>query len=155
MTRKKILVVCVILLCISIPWGLIACDKTTENVYELKLYDNDWKELAVNERGDYIPYYETEYDGTPKGFNAICYLNGEEFYRYDYLNYVKGTKKPIMIWFDLSSGLVDFPVKKGDYRVYYEFYRGNENGVIYDTPIGMIEGSNLPVLQHQITISII
>lgn len=60
-----------------------------------------------------------------------------------------------MIWFDLSSGLVDFPVKKGDYRVYYEFYRGNENGVIYDTPIGMIEGSNLPVIQHQITISII
>lgn len=155
MTRKKILVVCVILLCISIPWVLIACDKTPVDVYELKLYDNDWKELSVNERGDYIPYYETKYDGTPKGFNAICYLNGEEFYRYDYINYVKGTKMPIRIWFDLSSGLVDFPVEKGDYRVYYEFYKGNNYGVTYDTPTGYIKGSDLPVLQHQITISII
>lgn len=75
MTRKKILVACVILLCISIPWILIACEKTPKNVYELKLYDNDWKELAVNERGDYLSFYETQYDGTPKGFNAICYLN--------------------------------------------------------------------------------
>lgn len=153
MARKKILVACVILLCISIPWVLIACDKTPENVYELKLYDNDWKELAVNERGDYIPYYETEYDGTPKGFNAICFLNGEEFYRYDYLNYVKGTKMPIRIWF--GSENVDFPVKKGEYKICYEFYRGNENGVIYDTPIGMIKGSELPVIDHRITIRIL
>lgn len=153
MKRRIILGACIILLCITISGCLLACDTTPENVYELKLYDNDWKELAVNERGDYIPYYETIYDGTPKGFNAICYLNGEEFYRYDYLNYVKGTKKPIMIWF--GSENVDFPVKKGEYKICYEFYRGNENGVIYDTPIGMIKGSDLPVLQHQITISII
>lgn len=155
MKRRIILGACIILLCITISGCLIACDTTPENVYELKLYDNDWKELAVNERGDYLSFYETQYDGTPKGFNAICYLNGEEFYRYDYLNYVKGTKMPIRIWFDLSSGIVDFPVKKGEYKICYEFYRGNENGVIYDTPIGMIKGSDLPIIEHRILIRIL
>lgn len=151
--KYKQSVIFVILLCIAISGCLVACDKTPENVYELKLYDNDWKELAVNERGDYLSFYETQYDGTPKGFNAICFLNDEEFYRYDYLNYVKGTKMPIRIWF--GSENVDFPVKKGEYKICYEFYRGNENGVIYDTPIGMIKGSDLPVIEHRILIRIL
>lgn len=51
--------------------------------FEIRLYDDDWQEIKSNDFGNGYKwdYYEFEYDGTPKGFNAIAYKNGKEIYR--------------------------------------------------------------------------
>lgn len=128
-------------------------------VYELKLYDDNWEELEKNSSGNYLVRYKVAYDGTMKGFNAICYMDGKEFYRYVYRVERDDYNRPIpvKVWFQLGAGLNGFPVEKGEYVLYYEFNKSRK-GVLFDTPLGLINADDLPnnnQVHHQVTLEII
>lgn len=132
--KKKFAKVISTLLLIGLLCGmftlLIACDKQPK--YEIKLYDENWQELekyknTANSSYKW-DYYEFEYDGKPKAFNAIAYRNGEEFYRLYYTSYDINTK---IIAILSASKNTDYatvmsteklPVNRGEYYLKYDFY---------------------------------
>lgn len=113
-------------------------------VYELKLYDDNWEELEKNSSGDYLVRYKVAYDGTMKGFNAICYMDGKEFFRYDYHYAEKYNRIPVSV--DFRESIYKFPTERGEYHVRYAFNTGlgYVGKLTFQTPLGEIKASDLP-----------
>lgn len=95
-----------------------ACEKKPN--IELKLYDKNWVELEKQSCYDYKKMNEFEYDGKPKGFNGILYMNGAVLIRYDYTgeyNYAE---------FGLNFS-------------YYSYYEGTKNHEYYSILPSIVE----------------
>lgn len=132
---KKVIAKFVVILTLVLTIGSLcllftACDKAPKvPVFEMKLYDDDWKELEKDSMGLYKDITKT-YDGERKLCNAIVYKDGEEFYRLDYKNdpyfykdYVlEVTFKPNWSdWTYTAGGENGFPVKRGEYYLDFEY----------------------------------
>lgn len=113
-------------------------------VYELKLYDDNWEELEKDSSGFYAIDYVVAYDGTMKGINAICYMDGKEFFRYDY--HYAGEYKRIPVSVDFKESIYKFPTERGEYHVRYAFNTGlgYVGELTFHTPLGEIKASDLP-----------
>ncbi len=141
------------LLC-GISLLFIGCDK--EPKYEIKLFDDEWNELEKNKDGKGYKWdvVEYEYDGKPKGFNAIAYRNGKEFYRMDYKTFDWENKiiqvlysTPKMSGYYALTDAEKFPVEKGEYYLLYEFFSDPRTG-----PGHYFEGETFPRYGQEIEI---
>lgn len=79
-----------------------------------------------------------------KGFNAICYMDGKKFYRYDYHYAEKYKRIPVKVSF--RESIYKFPTERGEYRITYSFNTGlgYVGELTFQTPLGEIKASDLP-----------
>lgn len=152
--RKNVAKIVVILVLAIILIGLcfmfVGCKKPAkEPVFEIKLYDDNWEEIPKSDSGyGYVVEFEVEYDGNPKGFNAKCFVDGEEFYSYDYLNPIPDhiAPNPLSIWFTHRTNIyeVGYPIERGQCHIHFEFDKF-KNNARYWTPSGRkISQEDLP-----------
>lgn len=105
--KIMIAVAALLVLVIGTTVILVKCNAEPKPpVYELKLYDDNWEELEKNSSGNYLVRYKVAYDGTMKGFNAICYMDGKEFYRYVYRVERDDYNRPIPVKVGFNLGQV-------------------------------------------------
>ena len=147
--RKNVAKIVVILVLAIILIGLcfmfVGCEKPAkEPVFEIKLYDDNWEEIPKSDSGyGYVVEFEVEYDGNPKGFNAKCFVDGEEFYSYDYLNPIPEIIKPNPLCISIDS-TGSYPIKKGRYKMIYSFQIFSMHGTLYTESGKRINRSQLP-----------
>jgi len=127
------------ILLIGLCFIFVGCEKPAkEPVCEIKLYDDNWVELEKNVIGDYFAL-EVEYDGKPKGLNVKCFVDGEEFYIYDYLNPIPEhiAPNPLSIWFTHRTNIyeVGYPIERGQCNIHYKFDEFKKHAQ-YWTPSG-------------------
>ena len=133
MKRVRNVVVCILLMAMVCTLCLFFTGCEEKPLYEIKLYDDDWNELVKRDNGNGYrsDYYEFEYDGEPKGFNAIAYRKGVEFYRLEYKKYkyndavivsrlVEGGTFQTMASYD------EFPTEPEVYYLNYHFFKAPE-----------------------------
>lgn len=113
-------------------------------VYELKLYDDNWEELEKDSSGNYLVRYKVAYDGTMKGINAICFMDGKEFFWYDYHYEEEYRGIPVNVIF--RESIYKFPTERGEYHIRYSFNIGMGYGgnLTFYTPLGAIHAPDLP-----------
>lgn len=139
--RMVIPILLVVMLC-SIGLLFVGCEEEEkEPVFEIKLYDDNWVELEKRGREGYISITR-EYDGTPQGCNAKCFMDGEVFFTYEY----KLKKQPYDLPLDIMIKIVEGPgepneivskiVEKGKYDYQISFLVAFEPNHIYETEFG-------------------
>ncbi len=158
MNKKKLslILLLVIILSIGLIFTFVGCDKTpVEPVYEILLYDDNWVELEKNVVGNYVHEYVFEYDGQLKGFNAKCFIDGEEFYVYEHGNAKK--PNPLSVYYSnaIDSLRNPFPREKGKYVISYEFDIFKQETYYYTQSGRRVRQSDLPEkIQHQMYVTI-
>lgn len=139
MKRVRNVVVCILLMAMVCTLCVFFTGCEEKPLYEIKLYDDDWNELVKSDSGKGYKwdFYEFEYDGKPKGFNAIAYRKGKEFYRVEYKEYK--TNNAVKVFRRVEGGdyqgmttYEEFPTEVGVYYLGYKFFRAPEN--IYWNP---------------------
>ncbi len=160
--RKKVATIVEVMVLVILISGLflifVGCDKTpVEPVFEIKLYDDNWEEIPKCDSGyGYVVEFEVEYDGNPKGFNAKCFVDGEEFYSYDYLNPIPESIKPNPLSISIDS-TGSYPTERGRYKMVFLFRTIGKGANTFYTESGKrIVRSELPRnLKHDIILNII
>ncbi len=133
--RKKVATIAEVMVLVILISGLflifVGCDKTPiEPVFEIKLYDDNWEELPKRESGiGYESPYRVEYDGNQKGFNVKCFMDGEEFYTYEYLN--PDEKQTLSINVQCSDDKHSYLRERCKYTIKYSFNKFADNHIYY------------------------
>ena len=154
----KVVILALVIMLIGLCFIFVGCEKPAkESVFEIKLYDDNWEEIPKSDSGyGYVVEFEVQYDGNPKGFNAKCFVDGEEFYSYDYLNPIPERIKPSPLSISIGS-TESYPIKKGRYKMIYSFRRIGKGAHTFHLESGkVINRSEFPSnVEHNIILIII